>query len=197
MPAAGTATGRRVRAGGGRPRALMQTIRRGAILGWRSRRSRGRHRSIAVVGATGRHYTLGPTDNPRLLENRYGELRTLLDAVADEGGGRHALVLGDARTGRTSPMQEAGRRLRAVGRPSSSTCVSTSVTRARDWQRRRRRIRIAADVRDDDPPGRRGASAADPVHVGAPRQGAPNSGRVAERTRAAGRAKDGDGARGS
>lgn len=60
-------------------------------------------------------YTLGPTDNPRLLENRYGELRTLLDAVADEGGGRHALILGDARTGRTSLMQEAGRRLRAGG----------------------------------------------------------------------------------
>ena len=60
-------------------------------------------------------YTLGPTDNPQLLENRYGELRTLLDAVADEGGGRHALVLGEARTGRTSLMQEAGRRLHAGG----------------------------------------------------------------------------------
>lgn len=60
-------------------------------------------------------YTLGPTDNPRLLENRYAELRTLLDAVADEGGGRHALVLGDARTGRTSLMQEAGRRVHARG----------------------------------------------------------------------------------
>lgn len=60
-------------------------------------------------------YTLGPTDNPRLLENRNGELRTLLDAVADEGGGRHALLLSDARTGRTSVMQEADRRLRAGG----------------------------------------------------------------------------------
>ncbi len=60
-------------------------------------------------------YTLGPTNNPRLLENRSGELRALLDAVANEDGCRHALVVGDARTGRTSFMQEAGRRLHAGG----------------------------------------------------------------------------------
>ena len=49
------------------------------------------------------------------MENRYGELRTLLDGVADERGGRHGLIIGDARSGRTSLMQEAGRRLSADG----------------------------------------------------------------------------------
>lgn len=66
------------------------------------------------MSAKGNPYQLGPVDNPRLLRTRRREIRRTVGVVAPESGhGGHALVVGDERTGRTSVLQEVGRRARS------------------------------------------------------------------------------------
>jgi hypothetical protein len=57
-------------------------------------------------------YSLTPTDAPRLLRNRRREIGSLVNRVAPvEGEAGHALIVGEARTGRTSTLLEVGRRV--------------------------------------------------------------------------------------
>lgn len=57
-------------------------------------------------------YSLGPTDNARLLRTRRTEIARAVEAVgAHEGGSQHALIFGDERMGRTSVLREVGRTL--------------------------------------------------------------------------------------
>lgn len=59
-------------------------------------------------------YRLEPVDNPRLLRTRRAEISRVVETVAPESGpGGHALVIGGERTGRTSLLQEVGRRASA------------------------------------------------------------------------------------
>ena len=59
-------------------------------------------------------YSLTPTDAPRLLRNRRREIGSLVNRVAPlEGGAGHALIVGEARTGRTSTLLEVARRVEA------------------------------------------------------------------------------------
>lgn len=57
-------------------------------------------------------YSLTPTDAPRLLRNRRREIGSLVNRVAPvEGEAGHALIVGEARTGRTSTLLEVARRV--------------------------------------------------------------------------------------
>ena len=59
-------------------------------------------------------YSLDPVDNPRLLRTRRGEINHVVATVAPvEGRSRHALVVGDERTGRSSLLREVARRAAA------------------------------------------------------------------------------------
>lgn len=57
-------------------------------------------------------YSLTPTGAPGLLRNRRRETGSLVNRVAPlEGGAGHALIVGEARTGRTSTLLEVARRV--------------------------------------------------------------------------------------
>ncbi|SRR6266545_1316857 len=67
-----------------------------------------------MTGSKRNPYRLDPVANPRLLRTRRVEIELVVDAVAPpEGRGRHALIVGDERTGRTSVLQEVVRRASA------------------------------------------------------------------------------------